>query len=103
MRVLAMIACLFISAGLCQADCVKNARGKTVCSDGQSAAAYNPNTGKGDTVNTAARMEQNSEPGRINISQTTYELVKDTFTCHYRGEIDAKNKGMLKMYYVDNG
>ena len=54
----------------------------------------------GDTVNTAARMEQNSEAGKINISATTYELVKDKFACEYRGEIDAKGKGMLKMYYV---
>lgn len=56
----------------------------------------------GDTVNTAARMEQNSEAGKINISQTTYELVKDKFTCKYRGEIEAKNKGKLKMYFVDS-
>jgi adenylate cyclase len=55
----------------------------------------------GDTVNTAARMEQNSEAGKINISETTYALVKDTFTCEYRGEIDAKNKGKLKMYFVE--
>ncbi|MBK9249813.1 MAG: tetratricopeptide repeat protein [Ignavibacteria bacterium] len=55
----------------------------------------------GDTVNTAARMEQNSEAGKINISETTYSLVKDQFTCEYRGEIDAKNKGMLKMYFVE--
>jgi len=55
----------------------------------------------GDTVNTAARMEQNSAPGKINISQTTYELVKDTFRCEYRGEIEAKNKGELKMYFVN--
>ena len=54
----------------------------------------------GDTVNTAARMEQNSEAGKINISATTYELVKDKFDCVYRGEIEAKGKGMLKMYYV---
>jgi len=54
----------------------------------------------GDTVNTAARMEQNSEAGRINISATTYELVKDKFACEYRGEIDAKGKGMMKMYFV---
>ena len=54
----------------------------------------------GDTVNTAARMEQNSEAGKINISQTTYELVKDKFNCEYRGEIEAKNKGLLKMYFV---
>lgn len=55
----------------------------------------------GDTVNTAARMEQHSEGGKINISQTTYELVKDKFTCQYRGEIEAKNKGKLKMYFVN--
>ena len=54
----------------------------------------------GDTVNTAARMEQNCEPGRINISETTYELVKDEFPCEYRGEIEAKGKGALKMYYI---
>ena len=55
----------------------------------------------GDTVNTAARMEQNCEPGRINISQTTYELSKDIFSFTYRGEIEAKNKGPMKMYFVD--
>ena len=54
----------------------------------------------GDTVNTAARMQQNSAAGKINISETTYELVKDKFTCEYRGEVEAKNKGMLKMYFV---
>jgi adenylate cyclase len=54
----------------------------------------------GDTVNTAARMEQNSEAGKINISQTTYELVKDKFTCEYRGEVEVKGKGGMKMYFV---
>jgi adenylate cyclase len=55
----------------------------------------------GDTVNTAARMEQNCEAGKVNISETTYQQVKDQFACTYRGEIDAKNKGMLKMYFVE--
>ncbi len=54
----------------------------------------------GDTVNTAARMEQNCAAGRINVSATTYELVKDRFNFEYRGEIDAKGKGMMKMYYI---
>jgi class 3 adenylate cyclase len=54
----------------------------------------------GDTVNTAARMEQNCEAGKINISEKTYELVKDKFSCEYRGEVEAKGKGMMKMYYV---
>ncbi len=52
----------------------------------------------GDTVNTAARMEQNCPVGEVNISSATHELVKDHFHCTYRGEIDAKNKGLLKMY-----
>ena len=56
----------------------------------------------GDTVNIAARMEQNSEPGKINISETTYNLVKNKFNCTYRGEIEAKNKGKLGMYFVDS-
>ena len=57
----------------------------------------------GDTVNTASRIEENSEAGKINISQSTYELVKDKFHCTYRGEISAKNKGSLKMYFVEEG
>ena len=55
----------------------------------------------GDTVNTAARMEQNSEPGKINVSQKTYDLVKNQFAFIYRGEIEAKHKGKLKMYFVE--
>lgn len=55
----------------------------------------------GDTVNMAARMEQASEPNRINISGTTYELVKDRFACVYRGKIEAKNKGEIDMYFVE--
>jgi class 3 adenylate cyclase/tetratricopeptide (TPR) repeat protein len=55
----------------------------------------------GDTVNTAARMEQKSEAGKINISQTSYDLIKDKYTCTYRGEIEAKNKGTMKMYFVE--
>ncbi len=55
----------------------------------------------GDTVNTASRMESSGEPGKINISQTTYELVQDKFTCTYRGELEAKNKGKLRMYFVE--
>lgn len=55
----------------------------------------------GDTVNTAARMEQNSEMGKINISGATYELVKEHFNCLYRGRIEAKNKGEIDMYFVE--
>ncbi len=55
----------------------------------------------GDTVNIASRMESSGEPGKINISGWTYELVKDYFDCTYRGKIPAKNKGEIDMYFVD--
>ena len=55
----------------------------------------------GDTVNIAARMEQNSEAGKINISGNTYDLVKDKFNCLHRGKISAKNKGEIDMYFVE--
>ena len=54
----------------------------------------------GDTVNIASRMESTSLPGKVNISESTYELIKDEFECEYRGEIQAKNKGKLKMYFA---
>lgn len=55
----------------------------------------------GDTVNIASRMESMSEPGQINLSETTYQQIKDEFPCSYRGEIAAKNRGLLKMYYLN--
>ena len=55
----------------------------------------------GDTVNLAARMEQSGVPGKINISQHTYELVKEQFNCVHRGKIEAKNKGEIDMYFVE--
>ncbi|RYD80055.1 MAG: adenylate/guanylate cyclase domain-containing response regulator [Sphingobacteriales bacterium] len=55
----------------------------------------------GDTVNTAARMEQNSEAGRINISKETYELIQNKFTVSPRGFIDVKNKSALEMFFVE--
>lgn len=54
----------------------------------------------GDTVNVASRMESMSEPGKINISHSTYELIKEEVECEYRGEIEAKNRGKVKMYFA---
>ena len=54
----------------------------------------------GDTVNTASRMESSGEAGKINISGTTYEFVKEYFTCFYRGRMPVKYKGDLDMYFV---
>ena len=49
----------------------------------------------GDAVNTASRMESNGSIGKINISDSTYNKVKDFFDCEYRGKIEAKNKGTV--------
>jgi adenylate cyclase len=54
----------------------------------------------GDTVNIASRMESMSKPGRVNLSETTYNEIKDEFPCEYRGEIDVKNRGPMKMYFL---
>ncbi|MGB0386208.1 MAG: adenylate/guanylate cyclase domain-containing protein [Ardenticatenaceae bacterium] len=54
----------------------------------------------GDTVNTASRMESASEAGKINISHSTYELIKGLFQCQYRGKMPVKNKEPLHMYFV---
>ena len=54
----------------------------------------------GDTVNIASRMEASGTPEMVNISKSTYEIVKDFFHCEYRGKIQAKNKGFVEMYYV---
>lgn len=55
----------------------------------------------GDTVNTAARMEQSGEPGKINISAATWQHVHEAVPCVFRGMLPAKNKGEVAMYFVE--
>lgn len=55
----------------------------------------------GDCVNIASRMESSGEAGKINISGTTYEIVKDHCLVSYRGKVMAKNKGEVDMYFVE--
>jgi len=55
----------------------------------------------GDTINTASRIESAGEAGKINISSSTHELIKNDFTCLSRGKIFAKGKGELDMYFID--
>jgi class 3 adenylate cyclase len=54
----------------------------------------------GDTVNVASRMESLSDSGKINITEDTYNLVKEEFECTYRGQMEVKNKGLMSMYFV---
>lgn len=55
----------------------------------------------GDTVNIASRMESNGEPGRVNISASTFDRIKDRVSCVHRGKIMAKNIGEVDMYFID--
>ncbi len=55
----------------------------------------------GDSVNIASRMESNGAPGKVNISESTYKLVKDKYACEARGEIMIKGKGNMMTYFVE--
>jgi adenylate cyclase len=54
----------------------------------------------GDTVNIASRLEATCEPGKVNVSETSYLLAQYEFDWEHRGKIAAKNKGMIDMYFV---
>ncbi len=55
----------------------------------------------GSTVNIASRLESNGMPGKVNISSSVFELIKDKYSCSYRGKINAKNIGDIDMYFLD--
>ncbi len=57
----------------------------------------------GDTVNMASRIEKSSDPGRINISQAVYDVVKKYLDCDERGEIPIKGNLSLRMYFIQPG
>src|SRR5437016_4726246 len=52
----------------------------------------------GESVNRSSRMESCGVPGRVNISATTYNRVKDFFDCEYRGKVLTKDKQEVEMY-----
>jgi guanylate cyclase len=54
----------------------------------------------GDAVNTASRMESHGTGGEIQITQSTYELIKDDFECEPRGKIYVKGKGEMDVWHV---
>jgi adenylate cyclase len=56
----------------------------------------------GDTVNTASRMESNGAVEKVNISDSTYSLIKgdSDFIFEKRGKIEVKGKGEMEMWFV---
>ena len=56
----------------------------------------------GDAVNVASRLESSAQPGRIQIGEATYELVKDAFACEYSGERAVRNRVQpVKTWWVN--
>jgi adenylate cyclase len=55
----------------------------------------------GSTVNVANRLESNGLEGKVNISEATYQLIKEEFECRHRGKITAKSLGEVDMYFVE--
>ncbi len=54
----------------------------------------------GNTVNIASRLENASEAGKINVSSQTSDLIKDYFSCDYRGKIEVKGGEQIDMYFI---
>lgn len=55
----------------------------------------------GNTVNIAARLEKAGAANKINIAESTYQMIQDDFLCTYRGEINVRHKGKMNMYFVE--
>ncbi|MGB7057082.1 MAG: adenylate/guanylate cyclase domain-containing protein [Geitlerinemataceae cyanobacterium] len=54
----------------------------------------------GDTVNVASRMESSGQPGKIQVTEATYQILKDRFLFETRGEIEVKGKGLMTTYWL---
>ena len=54
----------------------------------------------GDAVNTASRMESNGKEGSIQITEATYDLIKEEFICEPQGTIHVKGKGKMDVWHV---
>lgn len=54
----------------------------------------------GDAVNVASRMESTSAVGRIQVPETVYQRLKDSFTLEERGTVDIKGKGLMPTWYL---
>lgn len=54
----------------------------------------------GDPVNTAARMESHGEPGRIQVTEATAQLLRDRFLLEPRGTIEVKGKGPMATWWL---
>lgn len=54
----------------------------------------------GDAVNTASRMESHGTAGKIQITQATYDLIKDDFVCEPHGTVTVKGKSEMEVWHI---
>jgi adenylate cyclase len=54
----------------------------------------------GDAVNTASRMESHGAMGTVQVTRSTYDLIKASFDCEAKGEIYIKGKGQMEVWHV---
>ena len=54
----------------------------------------------GDAVNTASRMESHGVSGTIQITESTFELIRDDFVCEPRGTVNVKGKGPMNVWHL---
>jgi adenylate cyclase len=54
----------------------------------------------GDTVNVASRMESTGAPGKVQVSEATFERLKEKFEFEERGEIEIKGKGKMRTWFL---
>ncbi|MEP6516301.1 adenylate/guanylate cyclase domain-containing protein [Microcoleus vaginatus] len=54
----------------------------------------------GDTVNTASRMESHGKPGCIQVTETTYQQLREKYSFENRGAIEVKGKGQMTTYLL---
>jgi len=54
----------------------------------------------GDVVNITSRLEGAAEPMKIHVSESVYSRLQDSYLFEERGEVDLKNRGKLRTYFL---
>ena len=102
MKAMLIMGLMFFASAVFAADCVKNARGKTICTNGEKAVAVNPNTGTVTTAekypggattvqsSTGTKAAVNPRTGNAAVAQTNQDGVTTTKTAR-GGEAKTKN------------
>ena len=81
-------------------ECALNFKAKTI--DGKTVDLEDYEGNVVLVVNTASRMESGGVAGRIQITESTHELIKDDYICEPRGAVAVKGKGDMSTYFLSH-